>query len=221
MANRKGLDTYRGKRNFDRTREPEGGQASPRDVPCFVVQIHDAGTLHFDFRLEVDGVLKSWAVPKGPSTDPQDKRLAMPTEDHPMEYRDFEGVIAEGEYGAGTVIVWDEGSYRPLPGKTGRGSTFSEALEKGHASFWLDGNKMHGGYALTRFRGGGFGGREAWLLVKESDERAGGRSTLDARRARSVRTGRTLKRVADEEAESGGSGDERGGSARDRAGAVG
>ncbi|MFG2832992.1 DNA polymerase ligase N-terminal domain-containing protein [Streptomyces sp. NPDC048434] len=208
MTDRDGLDTYRGKRHFDRTREPQGEQSSSGDMPCFVVQIHDASTLHFDFRLEVDGVLKSWSVPKGPSTDPQDKRLAMPTEDHPLEYREFEGVIAEGEYGAGAVIVWDEGSYRPLPGKKRRGGTFGEALDSGHASFWLEGSKLHGGYALTRFRGGGSGGREAWLLIKESDERAGARGTPDARRARSVRTGRTLKRVAEEESGGGGGGDE-------------
>ncbi|MBL1094663.1 MULTISPECIES: DNA polymerase ligase N-terminal domain-containing protein [Streptomyces] len=206
MSGRNGLTTYRGKRHFDRTREPQGGPtssgASAGDTPCFVVQIHDASTLHFDFRLEVDGVLKSWSVPKGPSTDPQDKRLAMPTEDHPLEYREFEGVIPDGEYGAGTVIVWDEGSYRPLPGrKKGRTRTFAEALEQGHASFWLDGSKLHGGYALTRFRGGdGSGARESWLLVKENDDRAGRRGTPDARRARSVRSGRTLKRVAEEEA---------------------
>ncbi|MFI0904463.1 DNA polymerase ligase N-terminal domain-containing protein [Streptomyces sioyaensis] len=208
MTSRNKLTTYRGKRHFGRTREPQGGLASAGDTLCFVVQIHDASTLHFDFRLEVDGVLKSWSVPKGPSTDPQDKRLAMPTEDHPLEYRDFEGVIAEGEYGAGTVMVWDEGSYRPLPGKKGRSRTFSEALEHGHASFWLDGSKLHGGYALTRFRGGP-GERESWLLVKEDDERAGRRGTPDARRARSVRSGRTLKRVAQEEAGGKGSGDDR------------
>jgi len=95
-----GLDTYRGKRHFDRTREPRGGRATVGDAPCFVVQIHDASTLHFDFRLEVDDVWKSWSVPKGPSADPHDKRLAIPTEDHPLEYREFEGVIAQGEYGA-------------------------------------------------------------------------------------------------------------------------
>ncbi|MFI0786879.1 DNA polymerase ligase N-terminal domain-containing protein [Streptomyces lydicus] len=202
MSGRNGLTTYRDKRHFDRTREPEGAQTLSGDEPCFVVQIHDASTLHFDFRLEVDGVLKSWSVPKGPSTDPHEKRLAMPTEDHPLEYREFEGVIPEGEYGAGTVIVWDEGSYHPLTShKKGRAGSFSEALEAGHASFWLDGSKLHGGYALTRFRSGeGPGKRESWLLVKENDDRAGRGGTPDARRARSVRSGRTLKRVTADEA---------------------
>ncbi|MGW1373495.1 DNA polymerase ligase N-terminal domain-containing protein [Streptomyces sp. NPDC002446] len=201
MSGKNALTAYRGKRHFDRTREPAGEQGPSGDAPCFVVQIHDASTLHFDFRLEVDGVLKSWSVPKGPSADPHDKRLAMPTEDHPLEYREFEGVIPEGEYGAGTVIVWDEGSYRPLPRKKkGRTRSFSQSLEDGHASFWLDGTKLHGGYALTRFRTGeGAGKRESWLLVKENDDRAERRGTPDARRARSVRSGRTLRRVAAEE----------------------
>ncbi|MFG2833261.1 DNA polymerase ligase N-terminal domain-containing protein [Streptomyces sp. NPDC048434] len=206
MTSRNKLTTYRGKRHFGRTREPQGGHASAGDTLCFVVQIHDASTLHFDFRLEVDGVLKSWSVPEGPSPDPQDKRLAMPTEDHPLEYRDFEGVIAEGEYGAGTVMVWDGGSYRPLSGKKGPSRTFSEALEHGHASFWLDGSKLHGGYALTRFRGGGPG----WLLVKEGDERAGARGTPDARRARSVRSGRTPEARRPGGGRGEGSGDDRG-----------
>ncbi|MFI1619588.1 DNA polymerase ligase N-terminal domain-containing protein [Streptomyces lydicus] len=202
MTSRNGLTAYRDKRHFDRTREPKGEQTPSGDEPCFVVQIHDASTLHFDFRLEVDGVLKSWSVPKGPSTDPHDKRLAMPTEDHPLEYREFEGVIPAGEYGAGTVIVWDEGSYHPLTShKKGRAGSFSESLEAGHASFWLDGSKLHGGYALTRFRSGeGPGKRESWLLVKENDDRAGRGGTPDARRARSVRSGRTLKRVTADEA---------------------
>ncbi|WP_438484011.1 DNA polymerase ligase N-terminal domain-containing protein [Streptomyces sp. S186] len=213
------LGTYRGKRHFDRTREPAGRPPEGRPAegrrsrgglgevadappePHFVVQIHDAGTLHFDFRLEVDGVLKSWSVPKGPSADPHDKRLAMPTEDHPLEYREFEGVIPEGEYGAGTVIVWDEGSYHPLARKRkGRTRSFGESLEEGHVAFWLDGSKLHGGYALTRFRGGGDSGeRESWLLVKENDDRAEHRGTPDARRARSVVSGRTLRQVAAEE----------------------
>lgn len=203
MSGKDSLRTYRGKRSFDRTAEPRGTEGTPGEQPCFVVQIHDASTLHFDFRLEVDGVLKSWSVPKGPSADPHDKRLAMPTEDHPLEYREFEGVIAQGEYGAGSVIVWDQGTYRPLThDRHGDPADFAEALEKGHAGFWLDGSKLHGGYALTRFRGGKGGSdesREAWLLVKEDDARAGKRGAPDPVRARSARTGRTLKQVTAEE----------------------
>ncbi|MEU2390817.1 DNA polymerase ligase N-terminal domain-containing protein [Streptomyces sp. NPDC007369] len=191
------LAEYRRRRDFSRTREPKGGRAAAgRDgAPSFVVQIHDATAMHFDFRLEVDGVLKSWAVPKGPSADPHDKRLAMPTEDHPLEYRGFEGVIAPGEYGAGTVIVWDEGTYRNLTAdRAGREVPFAEALERGHASFRLDGRKLHGGYSLTRIRGGGE--REAWLLVKHADGRARAGGTTDPRRARSAHSGHTLRQVA-------------------------
>ncbi|GHH73357.1 3'-phosphoesterase [Streptomyces sulfonofaciens] len=193
------LRTYRAKRHFERTAEPRGSDGEGGERPRFVVQIHDASTMHFDFRLEVDGVLKSWSVPKGPSADPHDKRLAMPTEDHPLEYRDFEGVIPEGEYGGGTVIVWDQGTYRPLShDRRGRPVPFGEALGKGHASFRLDGGKLRGGYALTRIRGGEGPEREAWLLVKADDERArqdGG--PPDPRRARSARSGRTLRQVAE------------------------
>ncbi|MFJ6567821.1 DNA polymerase ligase N-terminal domain-containing protein [Streptomyces sp. NPDC091292] len=212
------LRAYRDKRRFDRTREPQGRRPEPDspsvpsdERPRFVVQIHDARTMHFDFRLEVDGVLKSWSVPKGPSTDPHDKRLAVPTEDHPLEYREFEGVIPAGEYGGGTVIVWDHGTYRPMShDRRKRPVPFAASLERGHATFWLDGDKLHGGYALTRFRdadtdgggdGGGGGGRgkAAWLLVKTADGRAreDGHGTPDPRRARSVRSGRTLRQVAE------------------------
>jgi DNA ligase D-like protein (predicted 3'-phosphoesterase) len=193
------LRDYHGKRDFGRTGEPEGRGGPVGREPRFVVQIHDASTMHFDFRLEVDGVLKSWAVPKGPSDDPHDKRLAMPTEDHPMEYRTYEGVIAEGEYGGGTVIVWDQGGYRNTSRdrRSGDEIPFAEALGRGHASFWLDGAKLHGGYALTRLRRNRDGSdREAWLLVKETDARAGTRGTPDPGRARSVRSGRTLRQVA-------------------------
>ncbi len=199
MTAKDALAEYQRRRDFSKTTEPKGGaRPEPRDRPSFVVQIHDATALHFDFRLEVDGVLKSWAVPKGPSSDPHDKRLAMPTEDHPLEYREFEGVIAEGEYGGGTVIVWDEGTYRNLSAhRDGTGIPFAQALADGHASFWLDGRKLHGGWSLTRIRGGEGGGeREAWLLVKHADERASGTGTPDPRRARSARTGHTLKQVA-------------------------
>lgn len=197
MADRDKLAEYHRRRDFARTREPEGraaGSAGDGEA-SFVVQIHDASTLHFDFRLEADGVLKSWAVPKGPPDDPQDKRLAMPTEDHPMDYRDFEGAIAAGEYGAGAVIVWDEGSYRNLTAdRRGRPVPVAEAVERGHVSFRLDGHKMHGGYSLTRIRGRD-GEREAWLLVKRSDTYASRHATPDPKRARSALSGHTLGQV--------------------------
>ncbi|EPH41823.1 DNA polymerase ligase N-terminal domain-containing protein [Streptomyces aurantiacus] len=208
MSDKDGLRTYRGKRRFDRTSEPSGERPVPDeagsagdDEPTFVVQIHDASTMHFDFRLEVDGVLKSWSVPKGPSTDPHDKRLALPTEDHPLEYRDFEGVIPQGEYGGGTVIVWDRGTYRPTShDKRNRPVPFGQALENGHATFVLRGEKLRGQYALTRFHGreeksGGSAGKPTWLLVRTGHGSAGG-GTPDPRRARSARSGRTLRQVA-------------------------
>ncbi|MGW6570141.1 DNA polymerase ligase N-terminal domain-containing protein [Streptomyces sp. NPDC054975] len=201
MTAKQSLAEYHRRRDFSRTAEPKGRTGAAADTsderPCFVVQIHDATALHFDFRLEVDGVLKSWAVPKGPSTDPHDKRLAMPTEDHPLEYREFEGVIEAGEYGAGAVIVWDEGTFRNLStDRHDRPIPFADALESGHASFWLDGHKLHGGYALTRIRTGRDGEREAWLLVKHADGRASAHGTPDPWRARSARSGRTLRQVA-------------------------
>ncbi|MEV6840717.1 DNA polymerase ligase N-terminal domain-containing protein [Streptomyces sp. NPDC051133] len=191
------LRTYRGKRDFERTREPSGrGAPSGEEEPRFVVQIHDASRMHFDFRLQVADVLKSWSVPKGPSADPGDKRLAVPTEDHPLEYEEFEGVIPKGEYGGGTVIVWDHGTYEPLShDRRGRPVDFAESLERGHATFRLHGAKLHGEYALTRFRGGA-DEEESWLLVRKGAARSGGHGTPDPRRARSVRTGRTLAQVA-------------------------
>src|SRR6056297_3789145 len=157
---------YRSKRNFDKTGEPRGSSGrSSSKKPQFVIQKHDSSTLHYDFRIEADGVLKSWAVPKGPSTDPSEKRLAIPTEDHPLEYADFEGVIPQDEYGAGAVIVWDEGRYRNL--KEGEGEddapSVADQLEEGHATVWLEGRKIRGGYALQRMESGD---EERWLLVK-------------------------------------------------------
>lgn len=219
MSGDEPLEKYRGKRDFGTTSEPRGGAVGEGDAPCFVVQIHDARRMHFDFRLEVDGVLKSWAVPKGPSAEPKDKRLAVPTEDHPLEYREFEGVIPQGEYGGGTVIVWDEGTYRPLShDRRGHSIPFGESIERGHATFWLDGTQLHGEYALTRFHGGGDStDPEAWLLIKAREKtgtargRTGGTRTsareshgaTDPRRARSVRTGRTLQQVAESAADDG------------------
>ncbi|MGC5345456.1 DNA polymerase ligase N-terminal domain-containing protein [Streptomyces sp. DT24] len=204
MSDHDALRTYRGRRHFGTTAEPRGSGGAARDAPRFVVQIHDARRMHFDFRLEVDGVLKSWAVPRGPSGNPRDRRLAVPTEDHPLEYREFEGVIPRGEYGGGTVIVWDQGTYRPLShDRRGAPVPFDESLEQGHATFWLDGAKLRGEFALTRFRGGHEGagmGEDAWLLIKANDKRAvhDRPGTPDPHHARSARTGRTLRQVAHE-----------------------
>lgn len=179
-----------------------GGPGTP--APCFVVQIHQARRMHFDFRLEVGGVLKSWAVPRGPSEDPRERRLAVATQDHPLEYRTFEGVIAKGGYGGGTVIVWDQGTYHPLShDRWGTPVSFEQALEDGHATFWLDGTRLHGEFALIRFKGGGSGapGAEVWLLIKARDGQAthDGPDVPDPYAARSARTGRTLAQVAAEE----------------------
>jgi len=187
------LDDYRGKRDFSGTPEPPGERVDARDRPIFVIQKHDATTLHYDFRLEADGVLKSWAVPKGPSTDPKEKRLAVPTEDHPLGYASFEGVIPEGSYGAGTVMVWDRGTYRNLTRKGGQEVAVTEALGRGHVSVWLEGEKVRGGYALTRFR---TGKGEAWLLVKMDDVEAAPGRDLVATEPRSVVSGRTIEEIA-------------------------
>ena len=186
------LKDYQGKRDFGVTPEPQGGRGPASAEPSFVIQKHAARQLHYDFRLEVDGVLKSWAVPKGPSTDPHDKRLAVPTEDHPLEYAGFEGVIPEGEYGGGTVLVWDTGSYRNLTEKKGEAIPMGQAVAHGHIKVWLEGAKLKGGYALTRFK---TGKDEAWLLVKADDGEADPRRNPAADEPRSVLTGRTLEEI--------------------------
>uniref|UniRef100_A0A7C5ESF8 DNA ligase n=1 Tax=Desulfobacca acetoxidans TaxID=60893 RepID=A0A7C5ESF8_9BACT len=188
------LRAYREKRQFCRTPEPAGGGRRPAGKPpIFVIQKHAARTLHYDFRLEVDGVLKSWAVPKGPSMDPKDKRLAVPTEDHPLEYADFEGVIPEGEYGAGTVMVWDYGTFENLTEKKGKPVPLGEAVEHGHLKVWLQGRKLKGGFALTRFKKAP---DEAWLLVKADDEAADPGRDLLREEPLSALTGRSLEEIA-------------------------
>ena len=164
--------------------------------PIFVVQKHAARNLHYDFRLEVDGVLKSWAVPKGPSTDPREKRLAMAVEDHELEHARFEGVIGKGLYGAGAVIVWDTGPYRNVTERDGREIPIDEALEAGHAVVELDGKKLRGAYAMTRT--GAEGGRERWLLVKKRDAAADARRNPISTEPESVLSGRTVEEVAAE-----------------------
>jgi DNA ligase D-like protein (predicted 3'-phosphoesterase) len=187
------LKDYQAKRDFSRTPEPSGKGTRTVREPIFVIQKHAASHLHYDFRLEVDGVLKSWAIPKGPSTDPKDKRLAVPTEDHPLEYADFEGTIPAGEYGGGTVLVWDTGPYRNLTEKKGESIPMAQAVAHGHVKIWLEGKKLQGGYALTRFR---TGKDESWLLVKADDEEADARRNPVATEPQSVLTGRTLEEIA-------------------------
>ena len=187
------LEQYRKKRDPDTTPVP-GVRAQPmkmrrrRGDPRFVIQKHDATTLHYDFRLEVDGTLRSWAVPKGPSTDPRENRLAVEVEDHPLEYADFEGVIGAG-YGSGAVIVWDAGTYRNLD----EDKTMAEALDAGHARIWLEGEKLRGGWSLIRTNAGK---KPQWLLKKRRDEGADARRNPQSTQPESVKTGRTVEQVA-------------------------
>jgi bifunctional non-homologous end joining protein LigD len=188
------LEKYRAKRNFAVTPEPRGKAARARKHElAFVVQKHAASHLHYDFRLELDGVLLSWAVPKGPSFDPADKRLAMHVEDHPIEYGDFEGVIPPHQYGAGTVMLWDRGTWHPTGDPVA-------GYKKGHLKFTLDGEKLKGGWTLLRTQGsryGGSSGKEAWLLIKERDAeaRSGGPPIVESA-PDSVTTGRSLDKIA-------------------------
>lgn len=183
------MSEYRNKRQGGRSPEPRGRmRKGARGAPHFVVQHHAARSDHYDFRLEIDGALTSWAVPKGPSVDPKDKRMARRTEDHPLEYQTFEGVIPDGEYGAGPVIVWDHGTY-----SNESQHTMADALQRGHLSFRLNGAKLHGGFALTRIRGGK---DETWLLVKKSDDDADARRRPVNTQPESVQSGRTLDELS-------------------------
>jgi bifunctional non-homologous end joining protein LigD len=189
-----GLTEYRRKRRFDVTAEPAGGK-SPRRAKAkklsYVIQKHRATALHYDFRLEWKGVLLSWAVPKGPSLDPSVKRMAMPTEDHPLEYAKFEGIIPEGEYGGGTVMIWDHGTWTP------ESPDVDAALKKGDLKFSLDGKKLHGSWVLVRIRGRE-GGRPPWLLIKHRDEFAG-KADIAETEPRSVVSKRILAEIARDE----------------------
>jgi bifunctional non-homologous end joining protein LigD len=184
------LEKYAKKRDFTKTAEPKAGKSSDKEKLAFVIQKHDASRLHYDFRLEMEGVLKSWAIPKGPSTDPKTKRLAMMVEDHPYNYRTFEGIIPEGEYGGGTVIVWDEGTYEPIEeikGKKAQEKALLAQLKAGSLKIKLHGKKLHGEFALVKTHGMG---DNTWLLIKHNDDFA---STKDiTREDKSVRSGKTI-----------------------------
>ena len=190
MARRNALAAYNAKRDFARTPEPAGEAARSPGGNLFVVQKHAARRLHWDFRLEVDGVLKSWAVTKGPSLDPDDKRLAVRTEDHPLSYARFEGNIPKGEYGGGTVMLWDQGSWAPVAGKS------ADDLEEGHLHFRLDGERMKGEWLLVRMRPRPGEKRENWLLRKIDDAQAGTGDMLVEQGLTSVLTGRTMDEIA-------------------------
>jgi bifunctional non-homologous end joining protein LigD len=183
------LAPYKAKRDFKRTREPEGKVGKHRGNR-FVVQKHAATRLHWDFRLEVDGVLKSWSVTKGPSNDPDDKRLAVRTEDHPLEYGEFEGSIPKGEYGGGSVMLWDKGTWAPVPGKS------ADDLAKGHLHFTLSGERMKGEWLLIRLKARPGEKRENWLLRKIDDRYAGAGNRLVEQSLTSVLTGRTMAEIA-------------------------
>ena len=188
------LSAYAKKRDFSKTPEPSDApgkaEASRPKALRFVVQMHRASRLHWDFRLEADGVLKSWAVPKGPSLDPGEKRLAMQVEDHPLDYRDFEGIIPKGNYGAGEVIVWDRGTYRLL-----EGTSTTEQIAKGALEFELSGEKLHGGFALVHIKKARDGEANAWLLIKERDPEADPDWKIEDH-AESVESGKTLAEIA-------------------------
>jgi len=187
------LSVYKKKRSFKQTPEPTGGKANALQLR-FVIQKHDASRLHYDFRLQMGGVLKSWAVPKGPSTDPSIKRLAMMVEDHPYDYRNFEGIIPKGQYGGGTVIVWDEGTYESaegsFPDKKSMEKNLLHQLHKGKLVFNLHGEKLKGEYALVK---SSYQGENSWLLMKVKDKYA---KTSDiTKKEKSVISGKTIKQM--------------------------
>lgn len=188
------LSLYKQKRKFSDTPEPEGKVLASRGGLRFVVQKHDATQLHYDFRLEMDGLLKSWAVPKGPSLNPADKRLAMEVEDHPMDYRNFEGVIPQGNYGAGTVMVWDEGTYEPegmeQSSRKEKEKLLLQAYKEGSLTFFLHGKKLKGLYTLVRLKKGD----ASWLLIKKKDDHSAADDVTAQNR--SVRSGKTLSEIA-------------------------
>ncbi len=193
---KEGLAEYRRKRDFSRTDEPKGGGTRKTKKLAFVIQKHAASSLHYDLRLELAGVMKSWAVPKGPSLDPSVKRLAMEVEDHPIEYNAFEGTIPEGEYGGGTVMIWDKGTYAyggddpdPLEG-------LRRGFEKGDFKFVLHGKRLKGSWVLVRARWG-TSKRPQWLLIKHRDEHAQPGSEVTADHTTSASTGRTMEEIAE------------------------
>jgi len=181
------LKEYKKKRDFSKTKEPKGKKKSTKKN-IFVVHKHNASNLHYDFRLEIDGTLKSWAIPKGPSLNPKDKRLAIETEDHPIDYADFEGIIPEGEYGAGAVIVWDKGTFenKSEDKKKKKEISSKKAYKDGHLIFKLKGKKLKGEFALIKTKR-----NNQWLLIKKNDFFADKRKNI-LNEGKSAKSGKTL-----------------------------
>jgi bifunctional non-homologous end joining protein LigD len=185
------LAQYNAKRDFTRTGEPTGKVPKARGKTLhFVIQKHAASHLHYDFRLELDGVMKSWAVPKGPSLDPTVRRLAMEVEDHPISYNTFEGTIPQGEYGGGTVMLWDRGTYEPEGG--GGSESLRRGYEKGELRFRMHGKRLQGGFVLARLKRPG---RPQWLLIKRRDEHADAERDITAEETTSIVTKRTMEQI--------------------------
>lgn len=188
------LDAYNKKRDFSKTQEPkDSGNANSDGGQIFVIQKHQATNLHYDFRLEIDGVLKSWAIPKGPSTDPDDKRMAIPTEDHPMAYAKFEGNIPEDQYGGGTVMIWDQGTYKDVSDDS---ESISKAYKNGVMEIYLSGQKLKGAYSIVRMDSGNQEGN--WLLIKKDDKDADARRNPVSTQNKSVVSDKTIKEIAKE-----------------------
>jgi len=186
----KKLSTYSKRRTLKKSREPAAKVARSRGNPCFVVQQHAARAMHYDLRLEVDGVMKSWAVPKGPSLNPKNKRLAVLTDDHPLSYKNFEGVIPKGEYGAGAVIVWDRGKYKNIKkNKQGKPLTMKGAFKMGTIEVILRGKKLKGAFALVRMSG------KSWLLIKMNDDYADRRKNIVKSEPHSVKSGKKIREL--------------------------
>lgn len=193
------MKSYNEKRDFSKTGEPRDVPSKKKNKqPIFVIQKHDATNLHYDFRLEIDNTLKSWSVPKGPSTDPSIKRMAIPTEDHPIAYADFEGVIPKGEYGGGTVMIWDTGTIESnKKNEDGKLISLEESFDAGSIEVTLHGKKLKGGYNLVEMKGEKMKGN--WLLMKQDDAEADARRNPVSTQSKSVTSGRTLNQIAQEE----------------------
>jgi len=194
MANKDPLATYKKRRNLKRSKEPPDSKTT-NIMQQFVIQKHQARHLHYDFRLSINGILASWAIPKGPSLNPQEKRLAVRTDDHPLDYVNFEGVIPKGNYGAGTVMVWDKGTYKNIKMQNDKLVPMEECIQKGQIEIFLTGKKIKGGYNLIKIRQK----KNQWLLIKIKDDYANFKKKPVNTRNKSVLSGRTMYQISKEE----------------------